>query len=150
VELPWQEMKALQDHLFRRCVRKAVEYRLPVKLHTGYYAGNSYMQLDRVSQNPAHLCVLLQDFPDATFDIFHIGYPYQEEMIALAKHYPNACVDMCWAWIINPEACVRFLRDYRPLEQDSHIWRGLLPGGERGRPCRHRPQGHCTGTQRSC
>lgn len=111
-ELPWPEMKALQDHLFRRCVRKAVEYRLPVKLHTGYYAGNSYMQLDRVSHNPAHLCVLLQDFPEATFDIFHIGYPYQEEMIALAKHYPNACVDMCWAWIINPEACVRFLRDY--------------------------------------
>lgn len=111
-ELAWPEMKALQDHLFRRCVSLATEYGLVVKLHTGYYAGANYMALDRVGANPADMCTLLRDFPRTTFDIFHIGYPYQEEMIAVAKHFTNACIDMCWAWIINPNACVRFLRDF--------------------------------------
>jgi predicted TIM-barrel fold metal-dependent hydrolase len=42
----------------------------------------------------------------------HIGYPYQEAMISLAKHYRNAVIDMCWAWIINPVACERFVQDF--------------------------------------
>jgi predicted TIM-barrel fold metal-dependent hydrolase len=42
----------------------------------------------------------------------HIGYPYQDEFIALAKHYRNAYIDMCWAWIINPQAGVRFVKEF--------------------------------------
>lgn len=34
-----EDLKALQDFLFRYCVSKAGEYGLPVKLHTGYLAG---------------------------------------------------------------------------------------------------------------
>ena len=33
-------------------------------------------------------------------------------MVALAKHYPNAFIDMCWAWIINPMAGVRFVKEF--------------------------------------
>ena len=32
----------------------------------------------------------------------HIAYPYSDELVALAKHYPNVYVDMCWAWSIDP------------------------------------------------
>ena len=46
------------------------------------------------------------------FVLMHIGYPYQDEFIALAKHYHNAYIDMCWAWIINPVAGVRFLKEF--------------------------------------
>lgn len=42
----------------------------------------------------------------------HIGYPYDEEMIALAKHYSNAYIDMCWSWIINPLACKEFVKKF--------------------------------------
>jgi uncharacterized protein len=110
--LTWPEHKAVQDHLFHYCVRKAVEHNLTVKLHTGYYAGNNHMYLEKVAQNPADLCPLLAAHPDARFDLFHIGYPYQDEMIALAKHWHNAHIDMCWAWIVNPAASVRFLKEY--------------------------------------
>ncbi len=105
------ESKALQDFLFRYCVGKATELGLPVKLHTGYHAGSGYMRLSRVSRNAADLCPLLESFPDTRFVLMHIGYPYQDEFISLAKHYPNAYVDMCWAWIINPAAGVRFLKE---------------------------------------
>lgn len=106
------DRKALGDYLFCYCVRKATEYGLPVKLHTGYYAGHNYMALDRVRQNAADLCGVLHNFPDTKFVLMHIGYPYQDEFIALAKHYRNVYIDMCWAWIINPLAGVRFLKEY--------------------------------------
>jgi predicted TIM-barrel fold metal-dependent hydrolase len=83
-----------------------------VKLHTGYFAGTGHMMLDRVSQNASDLCRLVQEFPDITFVVMHIGYPFQEQMIALAKHYPNVAIDMCWAWIVNPAASVRFVKDF--------------------------------------
>src|SRR5690606_29232404 len=37
---------------------------------------------------------------------------YQHEMIALAKHYRNVFIDMCWAWIINPKACTTFVGEF--------------------------------------
>jgi predicted TIM-barrel fold metal-dependent hydrolase len=105
------ELKALQDHLFHYCVEKAVEYDLPVKLHTGYYVSNNSMPLSRVGNNAADMCDVMKAHPNAKFVLMHIGYPYQDQMISLAKQYTNAYVDMCWAWIINPVACVRFLKE---------------------------------------
>src|SRR5207253_1701955 len=106
------ERKALEDHLMRRCVARAIEHRLPIKLHCGYYAGTDRMPLDRVRRNAGDLCPLLAAFPTARFVLMHIGYPYQDEYIALAKHYQNVTIDLCWAWIINPAACVRFVKEF--------------------------------------
>lgn len=106
------ENKALQDHLMHYCIRRATDHGLPVKLHTGYYAGYGGMPLERVRQNAGDLCPLLRDHAATKFVLMHIDYPYQDEAIALAKHYPNAYIDMCWAWIINPAACVRFLKEF--------------------------------------
>jgi len=105
------ERKALEDHLVRYCVARADEYHLPVKLHCGYYAGVDRMPLERVRQNAGDVCGLLRDFPNARFVLMHIGYPYQDEYVALAKHYRNVYVDLCWAWIIAPRACVRFVKE---------------------------------------
>jgi uncharacterized protein len=107
-----EERKAADDHVFWYCVRRATAMGLPVKLHTGYYAGQDNMPMDRVSANPGDVSALLRRAPDTTFVLMHIGYPFQEQMIALAKHYHNAVIDMCWAWIINPVASGRFLRDF--------------------------------------
>lgn len=106
------EQKALQDCLFHHCVRRAIDHGLPIKLHTGYYAGHNGMPLERVSRNPADLCPILRRYPEAKFVLMHIGYPYQDEMIALAKHYANAFIDLCWTWIISPTACVRFVKEF--------------------------------------
>ncbi len=106
------ESRALQDHLMRYCLGKAMAAGLPVKLHCGFYAGTGVMPLDRVRHNAGDVCALLQDFGDARFVLMHIGYPYQDEYIALAKHYANAYVDLCWAWLVNPAASTRFLYEY--------------------------------------
>lgn len=106
------EGKAVQDHLFWYCVRKATEHELPVKIHTGYYAGTDSMPLHRVGANPGDVCELLRQSPDTTFVLMHIGYPYGSQMVAIAKQWHNAVIDMCWAWIVDPEASTRFLRSY--------------------------------------
>ena len=106
------EQKAIQDHLFHYCLGKAAAYHLPVKLHTGYYARWHSMPLERLRQNAGDLCPVFLAHPDVKFVLMHIDYPYQDEAIALAKHYANVYVDMCWAWIVNPAACVRFLKEF--------------------------------------
>ncbi len=111
-DLSGGERKAVEDHLFHYCIDLAAEYRLPVKIHTGYYAGHGFMPLSRVRANASDLCPVMQAHRNADFVLFHIDYPYQDEAIALAKHYPNAYIDMCWAWIINPQASIRFLKEY--------------------------------------
>ena len=50
--------------------------------------------------------------PTARFVFMHICYPYYEELLAVAKQYTNAYVDMCWSWIINPLAAKDFLKKY--------------------------------------
>lgn len=121
------ERKLADDHLFWYGVRRATQHGLPVKLHTGYYAGHNSMPLARVAANPADVSVLLRRSRDTTFVLMHIGYPYQEEMLAVAKHYPNAVIDMCWAWIINPAASERFLRDFLVTAPSNKI---LTFGGD--------------------
>jgi uncharacterized protein len=106
------ERKALEDHLFWHAVDRATGMGLPVKLHTGYYAGHGRMPLRRVRGNPASICELCRQSPETRFVFFHIGYPYYEEMTSVAKHYPNAYMDMCWSWIINPLAAKDFLKKY--------------------------------------
>ncbi|MEQ1887536.1 MAG: amidohydrolase family protein, partial [Bryobacteraceae bacterium] len=107
-----EQLKALQDHLFHYVVQKSIVYKLPIKLHTGYYAGYGGMPLERVKANLSDLCPVLKQYPDARFVLMHIAYPYQDEAIAIAKHYPNVYIDLCWAWIINPAASVRFTKEF--------------------------------------
>ncbi|MGC9328673.1 MAG: amidohydrolase family protein [Candidatus Hinthialibacter sp.] len=106
------ERKKIEDHLFWYSVRKATEHNLPVKLHTGYYAGQNGMPMSRIQGNPAAVTDLCKRSPETNFVFMHICYPFYEEMIAAAKHYTNCHLDMCWSWIISPVAGVNFLKQY--------------------------------------
>lgn len=105
-----QERKVLADHLFWQAVNTATKHKLPVKLHTGYYAGHNYMPLERLLHNPGSVTELCRKAPETRFVFMHICYPHYEELLAAAKHYANAYVDMCWSWIINPVAAKDFLK----------------------------------------
>jgi predicted TIM-barrel fold metal-dependent hydrolase len=121
-DITWEESLTIEDHLFHFCIEQATAYNLPVKLHTGYYAGDSYMPLHRLRENAGDVCELLMAYPDTVFDIFHITYPYQHEAIAMAKHFPNAYIDMCWAWIIDPVGSVQFLKQFLTTAPASKVF----------------------------
>lgn len=100
----------LGDWGWARGVELAIRHNLPFKIHTGYYAGHSRMPVDRIKGG--NLCPLLARYPDARFVLMHISYPYNDELVALAKHYPNVWVDLCWAWSIDPYSSCDFVRRY--------------------------------------
>lgn len=97
--ISWAEAKPLQDYLAHQVVRRAIERHLPLQVHTGLQEGNgNYLS----NSNPLHLASLLLEYPDARFDLFHAGYPYQGEMATLGKNFANAYLDLCWVHVISP------------------------------------------------
>ncbi len=96
----------LEDHMFHQVVRLAEALRVPIQIHTGLLAGNSCFV---ENTSPVALTNLFYLYPAARFDLFHIGYPYQEELGVLVKLFPNVYVDFCWAHIISPPAARRAL-----------------------------------------
>jgi hypothetical protein len=98
----------LGDWCWARGVEQCIEHDLPFKLHTGYYAGNDRMPVSRIPSG--NLSPLLAKYLDAKFVLMHISYPYNDELVAMAKHYRNVWADMCWAWSIDPFSSRDFLR----------------------------------------
>ncbi len=107
-ELSEGERLCLGDWCMARGVEQAIAQNLPFKIHTGYYAGTARMPVERI--RPGHLCALLMRYPKARFVLMHNAYPYSDELIAIAKHYPNVTIDMCWAWSIDPYSAGDTLR----------------------------------------
>jgi len=105
-----EDRNCLGDWCMARGVELAIAHDLPFKIHTGYHAGSGYMPVEFIK--PGNLCTLLKTYPAARFVLMHIGWPYDDEMVALAKHYPHVWVDLCWAWSINPRASADFVRRF--------------------------------------
>lgn len=107
-----EERKLLEDHLFWQAVDQATAHSLPVKLHTGYYAGQNSMPLSRLRLNAGSAAELCRVSPDTKFVFMHLCYPFYEELLAVTKQWTNAHVDMCWSWIINPLAAKDYLKKH--------------------------------------
>jgi uncharacterized protein len=91
----------LIDYLVHFLIQQAVKRNIPIQIHTGLLEG-SYNNLQNA--NPMHLIPLLMEYREARFVLFHGGYPWTREFIALGKMFPNVWLDMCWVWIISPQA----------------------------------------------
>jgi hypothetical protein len=77
------------------------------------------------------LTPLLARHPKVRFVLMHIAYPYSDELLAIAKHYANAYVDLCWAWSIAPYEAAEFVRRLIHVVP-SHKLMGF--GGDTGWP----------------
>jgi uncharacterized protein len=105
-ELTPVEAKMIEDFIFHRIILKAIEYDLPVQIHTGYLAGNGNV-LD--NGQPVKLNNLMLKYPDAKFVLFHGGFPWTGEIAALAKMFPNVYIDLVWLPQISREEAVSAL-----------------------------------------
>ena len=109
-EISVETRLCLGDWCWARGVEQSIEHNLPFKIHTGYYAGNDRMPINRIPAG--NMCDLFARYLDAKFVLMHISYPYTDELVALAKHYRNIWVDLCWAWSIDPYSSRDFLRRF--------------------------------------
>ena len=113
--LTFTECKPLQDYMMHQVVRLCIEHGIPMQIHTGLHAGNGNII---TNSNPTHLVNLFIQYPQARFDIFHAGYPYQSELATLAKNFQNVYVDLCWVHIISPYVARATLHEW--LETIPH------------------------------
>ncbi len=106
--LSWEDARPLQDYILHEIIRAAIDRDLPIQIHTGLQEGNENIL---TNSNPTHLVNLFIEYREAKFDLFHGGYPYTGEVLALAKNFPNVYLDLCWLHIISPTAGVRMLHE---------------------------------------
>lgn len=102
------EIQELENFIMHYLCRKCGEYDIRMKFHTGIQEGNGNVI---TNSRAALMSNLFLKYPRTGFDIYHISYPYQEELTVLAKNFSNVTVDFCWMWIINPSASRRALSD---------------------------------------
>ena len=102
------DIQALEDFILHYLCRKCGEYGIRMKFHTGLQEGNGNII---TNSRAALMANLFLKYPKTKFDIYHISYPYHEELVTLAKNFPNVTVDFCWVWIFNPAAGRRALSD---------------------------------------
>ncbi len=102
------ERQALENFIMHYLCRACGDAGLRMKFHTGLQEGNG----NHITNSRAALLAnLFLKYPQTSFDIYHLSYPYQEEVVTLVKNFPNVSVDFCWMWIINPAAARRALAD---------------------------------------
>jgi hypothetical protein len=116
--LPLRPSCAFENYVMRHILDIAQKENLVLQVHTGFQEGTG----NRLgNSNPVLLSSLFLDYPKLKFDVFHIGYPYQKELGALCKMFPNVSIDMCWAHIVSPEACVDSLSEWLEVFPYSKI-----------------------------
>ena len=105
-DLSATETKKIEDFMFHWFIRKAIEYDLPVQIHTGYLADNGNTLRNGY---PLDLNNLFLQYPEARFVIFHGGFPWTGEFAALGKMFPNVYLDLVWLPQISREKAVQSL-----------------------------------------
>ena len=101
-----EERKKIEDFMFHWVIQKAIEYDLPIQIHTGYLSGNGNV-LD--NGQPVKLNHLFLKYPKAKFILFHGGFPWTGEWAALGKMFPNVYLDLVWLPQISREEAVHTL-----------------------------------------
>lgn len=106
--LSQSEKQQLENYTFHYIIEKSVILDLPVQIHTGYLAGHSGV-LD--NGQPMKLFPVFKKYPKAKFVLFHGGYPYTSEFVAIAKAFPNVYLDLVWLPQISRSAAIRTLHE---------------------------------------
>jgi predicted TIM-barrel fold metal-dependent hydrolase len=101
--------RALEDYMFHAVMRLADAHRVPVQIHTGLFAGSGNRFTNSKVSDLLNTFLL---YPRVQFDIFHASFPYQEELLVIAKSFPNVHADFCWAFTIFPEVARRTLDEF--------------------------------------
>jgi predicted TIM-barrel fold metal-dependent hydrolase len=118
-QLSAHEAIPLQDFLMFELVARAEAVQLPMVFHTGLQAGN-YNRIENA--NPLLLQSLLEEFPQARFDLFHGGMPWVREIAVLAKYFPGVYLNMAWMHIINPAQARSALSEWLDMVPNNKIF----------------------------
>jgi hypothetical protein len=107
------EGSAYEEFMFNWFCELAVKLDVPFQIHTGLgqLAGSRPLLFEST----------LGRYPQLHFVLFHMGYPWYQEIAGLAHNYGNVSMDMVWAPIISPSAAVAALHQYLEVARSSDL-----------------------------
>ncbi|XVF76352.1 hypothetical protein PTKIN_Ptkin13bG0259800 [Pterospermum kingtungense] len=111
--------KSFIDHIFTRSLEVALQFDLPVQIHTGF--GDK--DLDLRQANPLHLRTLLEDqrFSGCRIVLLHASYPFSKEASYLASVYSQVYLDFGLAIpklsVHGMISCVKDLLELAPIKK---------------------------------
>jgi len=109
--------RRLSDYVFHHIVQQSIEHGIPMVIHTGYLVGCAHPKA-----NVRDFAPILAAYPEARFDLYHLNYPWTDDLIAILKRFPNTWANCCWTHIIDPAATVDFLRRALGTIPTNHIF----------------------------
>lgn len=120
------DFRPLQDYLFGELCDVAREKKVPIQIHTGLPEGNL---LPLEWGKPTRFTDLIRSFPKLDIHLLHVGHPFEQEAIAMAKIYPNVMLDCSWFHQLNAQAAQFFLNW---MLDEVPVWKILGFGGDYG------------------
>lgn len=95
------EIRDFQDYIMFKLAQAAEETGLPMQIHTGL----GILEGTR----PIGLRKLISEFPGVKFDLFHAGFPWTSDTLALLHNYSNTVVNICWLPMISTREAADFI-----------------------------------------
>jgi uncharacterized protein len=116
VPLQRADQLAFGDVAMRRICETAAALGVPFQVHLGLGILNGSRAMNFEP--------LISLFPQVTFDLFHCGYPWLDDVAGLLHNYHNVVADFCWVPLISTTAAVRALHEYLDVAHsaDRIIW----------------------------
>lgn len=97
-----EDIKNFSDYIMFSIAGLAEELDLPIQMHAG---------LGNIDNTRAiGMRKLIQTFPNVKFDIFHAGYPWISDILALLHNLKNTYVNLCWLPIISTTEAREFIK----------------------------------------
>ena len=108
-----QARAAYEEFMFNWFCELAAKLDVPFQIHTGLgqLAGSRPLLFEST----------IARYPQLHFVLFHMGYPWYDEIAGLAHNYDNVSIDMVWAPIISPSAAVAALHQYLEVARSSDL-----------------------------
>jgi uncharacterized protein len=114
--------KKLEDFVFHHIVQQSIKLQVPIQIHTGYLAGNN-TRLD--NGQPMKLLNILMKYPKAKFVLFHGGFPWTNDYVALGKNFTNVWLDIVWLPQISKTEAMRTFNEMLDcVPYNKYLWGG--------------------------
>lgn len=116
------EKKKLEDFIYHHIIQRSIDLDLPLQIHTGYLAG---LRGKIDNGHPMKLINLFIKYPKAKFMLFHGGYPWTGDFVALGKQFPNVYLDLVWLPQLSKTAAIRTLHEMLDaVPYNKFLWGG--------------------------
>ena len=91
-----QDVVNFQDYLFYEICKLAEKLEVPIQCHTGLGCMDNTRAMN--------LLEVVKTNPNTKFVLFHVGFPWCDDILAYLHSCKNVYTDMCWLPILSPTA----------------------------------------------